>query len=309
MRDVDPQHLGAGFSEPSVDHVRAPSGCAFGEWSHVSWNVYFVACCVIDFRGRRNNPFRYRTGTAVPVRGVIFDLGSTLIYRTGLDLEREKCAALAAYAAADLRHSDSAALAEHLLRNRLDAWRRAEAEQVEYLATRTIAEVFAARGLPTDDATLRRAEGVFFKPEVRASRLYPGARETLAALAARGLRLALISNATSHQLIVDITRKLGIVRYFDPLVTSAGFGRPKPHPSIFMHVLEAWGLSPIDAVMIGDTLGADILGANTVGLRSILVDIEPNPDNPRFAEVARPSAQVTTLRDVLDLLQTWGTTS
>lgn len=239
------------------------------------------------------------------MRGVIFDLGSTLIYRTGLDLEREKCAALAAFAARELGYADSAALAERLLHARLEAWRRSEEEQVEYLAARTIAEVFAASDLPADDATLRRVETVFFEPEVRASRLYPGAGETLQAVAARGLRLGLISNASSHQLIVDITRKLGIASYFDPLVTSAGFGRPKPHPSIFNHVLEAWGLPADCVVMIGDTLYADILGANTVGLRSILVDIEPNPDNPSFSGVARPSARVTALPDALGLIHTW----
>lgn len=238
------------------------------------------------------------------VHGVIFDLGSTLIYRTGLELEREKCAALAAWAA-DLGYPDATGLAGRLLRTRLEAWRRAEAEQIEYPATRSIAEVFAACGLPADGETLRRAEAVFFEPEVRASRLYPGARETLEALAARELRLGLISNATSHQLILDITRKLGIAGYFDPLVTSAGFGRPKPHPSIFLHVLETWGIPAAGAVMVGDTMGADILGANGVGLHSILVDVEPNPDNRRFAGMARPSARVTALRDALDLLRSW----
>lgn len=241
------------------------------------------------------------------MRGIIFDLGSTLIYRTGLDLERDKCAALGAFATAELGYSDSPALSERLLRARLDAWKRSEEEQVEYVATRTIADVFAASGLPADTATLRRAEAVFFEPEVRASRLYPGARETLQAVAARGLRLGLISNASSHQLILDITRKLGIVDYFDPLVTSAAFGRTKPHPSIFTHVLEAWGLPPSGVVMIGDTLSADILGANTLGLRSILVDIEPNPDNPRFSGVARPSARITALPDVLGFIHTWST--
>ncbi len=245
----------------------------------------------------------------MPVRGVIFDLGSTLIYRTGLDLEREKCAALGAWAAAELGCPDPAALAEHLLETRLEAWRRSEAQQVEYLATRSIAEVLLARRLPTDEATLRRAEAMFFEPEVRVSRLYSEARETLEALAAMGLRLGMISNATSHQLILDITHKLGIAGYFDPLVTSAEFGRPKPHPSIFTHVLETWGIPATDVVMVGDTLGADILGAAGVGLRSILVDIEPNPDNTRFSGIARPSARVTALRDVLDLLRAWSKTS
>jgi len=238
------------------------------------------------------------------IRGVIFDLGSTLIHRTGLELEREKCAGLAAFAAGQFA-CDPDTLAARLLAIRLEAWRRAEEEQVEYLASRSIAEAFAAAGIPADDATLGQAEAVFFEPEVRISRLYPGARETLDALAGMDLRLGMISNATSHQLVQDLVRQQGIGGYFDPLVTSAGFGRPKPHPSIFTHVLEAWGISAGQAVMVGDTLGADVLGAAGVGMRSILVDIEPNPDNPRFSETVRASARVTDLRDVPDLIRRW----
>lgn len=239
------------------------------------------------------------------VQGVLFDLGSTLIYRTGLELEREKCAALAAFAAAELGCRDPQGLAALLLQIRLDAWQRSEQEQVEYPASLSIQQALAAQGLPTDDATVDRAEAAFFDPEVRASRLYPAAREVLEALRGMGLRLALVSNATSHRLVLDITRKHGIAHYFDPLLTSAAFGRTKPHPSIFRHVLETWALPPEGAVMVGDTLGADVAGAHAVGLRSILVEIEPNPDNARFQDRVRPSARARTLTDVLDLVRLW----
>ena len=240
-----------------------------------------------------------------PVRGVIFDLGSTLIRRTGLELERDKCASLGAWAASALGCRDPDALAARVLERRLDGWRRSDEELVESLATATIAAAFAAAGLPADDATLRRAEAAFFKPEVRISRLYPWAHESLDALVAMDLRLGMISNATSHRLIADLTQTHDIFRYFDPLVSSAGFGRPKPHPDIFTHVLEAWGIPAAEAVMIGDTLGADILGAERVGMRSILVDIEPNPDNPKFAERVRPTARVTSLREIPEIVRAW----
>ncbi|HLJ60895.1 MAG TPA: HAD family hydrolase [bacterium] len=240
-----------------------------------------------------------------PVRGVIFDLGSTLIRRTGLELEAQKCAALGAWAGSELGYQDTDALRARLLDIRLDGWRRSETEMVEYVVTWALQKAFEGTGLPTDDATLKRAEAAFFRPEVRISRLYPWAHESLDALVALDLRLAMISNATSHQLIVDIAQAHDIARYFDPLVTSAEYGRPKPHEGIFTHVLDAWGLPAADVVMVGDTLGADILGADRVGMRSILVDIEPNPDNPRFADRVRPTARVTSLREIPPIVRRW----
>ncbi|HEV2438722.1 MAG TPA: HAD family hydrolase [bacterium] len=239
------------------------------------------------------------------IRGAIFDLGSTLIRRTGLELERVKCAALASFAASDCGCRDPETFGARLLDIRLAGWKRSEEELVEIPAAASFAEAFAAVGLDVTDAILSRAEAIFFEPEVTMSRLYPSALETLEALAGMGLRLGMISNATSHRLVVDIARRHGIDRYFDPLVTSMGFGRPKPHPDIFRHVLDAWKIEPDAAVMIGDNLGADILGANTVGMRSILVDIEPNPDNPKFTERAAPNATVTRLEEIPALIRGW----
>lgn len=242
---------------------------------------------------------------AMAVSGVIFDLGSTLIHRTGLELERTKCAALAEFARTEWGCEAHERLATHLLEVRLEGWRRAEEELLERPAAHSIAQVLAAAGLPTDAAALRRAEQVFFAPEVQISRLYPGAIAALDALRGMGLPLGMISNATSHQLILDITAKHGIAKYFDPLVTSAGFGRVKPHPSIFTLVLSAWRAAPESVVMVGDTLDADILGAHNLGMRSILVDIEPNPANATFAGGARPTARVTSLAEIAPRIREW----
>jgi HAD superfamily hydrolase (TIGR01509 family) len=239
------------------------------------------------------------------IQGVIFDLGSTLIHRTGLELEREKCGALAQFAASEWGCRDPQALAARLLEIRLDGWRRSEDTLREVAAADSLTRAFASAGLSTDPDTIRRAEAVFFEPEVRISRLYPEALETLERLRGMGLRLGMISNATSHALILDITAKHRIAEYFDPLVTSAGFGRVKPDPEIFAHVLEVWGAPAESAVMIGDTLRADIAGAHTVGMRSILVDIEPNPANATFDGPAVPTERVTSLPQIPPLIARW----
>lgn len=243
------------------------------------------------------------------IQGVIFDLGSTLIHRTGLELEREKCEALARFAASEWGCRNPQALAARLLEIRLDGWRRSEETMREVTAADSLARAFASAGLSTDPDRIRRAEAVFFEPEVRISRLYPDALETLECLRGMGLHLGMISNATSHALILDITAKHRIAEYFDPLVTSAGFGRVKPHPEIFTHVLEVWGTQADSAVMIGDTLRADIAGAHAVGMRSILVDIEPNPANATFTGPALRGARVEALAEIPPLIRRWMTPS
>ena len=78
--------------------------------------------------GREEQPLPPTYGAGMRIRGVIFDLGSTLIYRTGLELEQEKCGALATFARANLEYGDPERLTAHLLKVRLDGWRRSEEE-------------------------------------------------------------------------------------------------------------------------------------------------------------------------------------
>lgn len=238
--------------------------------------------------------------------GVIFDLEGTLIYRgwePEPELEREKCAAVAAFAARELGCRDPDTLAERLLGFRLEGWRSIDEDKVERLAVDAVKKAFSSAGLPTDEAILSRAERMLFEPEVRQSRLYPGARDMLETLRGEGLRLGMISNFPSHQVVLDVTRKLEIEGYFDPLVTSAGFGKIKPHPSIFAHVLDAWSIPAASAVMVGDTLSADVLGAHAVGMRAILVQVEPNPINERLSPSVRPWQKVSDLGEIPPLIR------
>lgn len=54
--------------------------------------------------------------------------------------------------------------------------------------------------------------------------------------------------------------------------------------------------------MAGDTLLTDVLGSESVGMRSILVDVEPNPANARAEAIVHPTYRVSHLLDIPDLL-------
>ncbi|MDH3699516.1 MAG: YjjG family noncanonical pyrimidine nucleotidase [Flavobacteriaceae bacterium] len=68
-----------------------------------------------------------------------------------------------------------------------------------------------------------------------------------------------------------------IDHYFDIIVNSEMAGVKKPNPGIFRLALEEAKVGPEKALMIGDNLEADILGAQAVGIRAIHYNAHKEP--------------------------------
>lgn len=64
-------------------------------------------------------------------------------------------------------------------------------------------------------------------------------------------------------------RKSNIKPYFDVIVTSESVGVKKPNIKVFNFALEEAGVNPENAVMIGDSYEADIMGALNAGMHAI----------------------------------------
>jgi putative hydrolase of the HAD superfamily len=60
-----------------------------------------------------------------------------------------------------------------------------------------------------------------------------------------------------------------LAQYFDAILISGEVGIGKPDTRLFMLALEALETSPAEAVMVGDSLARDILGAQHAGLKGI----------------------------------------
>jgi phosphoglycolate phosphatase len=91
---------------------------------------------------------------------------------------------------------------------------------------------------------------------VRHTTLYEGAAELLERLKCDGRRLGLCTNK-QHQFTMEIVEKLGIAKYFIA-INGEREGQPrKPDPTPLLSVLHALGVSPQDAVMVGD-MSADV---------------------------------------------------
>jgi putative hydrolase of the HAD superfamily len=95
----------------------------------------------------------------------------------------------------------------------------------------------------------------------------PGA---LRALQRQGLKMGLISN--SHRSLVGFQEHFALHGLMTVAVSSAEFGVMKPDPRIFQEALDQMQVTAAEAVMVGDSLPHDVLGARQVGMRGIWLD-------------------------------------
>ncbi|MCB0468526.1 MAG: HAD-IA family hydrolase, partial [Aequorivita sp.] len=61
----------------------------------------------------------------------------------------------------------------------------------------------------------------------------------------------------------------GIKKYFSTVTTSEEVGLKKPHPVIFETALMKASVASTQSVMIGDSLEADIIGAQKAGMHTL----------------------------------------
>ncbi len=101
-------------------------------------------------------------------------------------------------------------------------------------------------------------------------RLYPETVETLVALKVRGLHFGVISNFDSR--LFALLDGLGLAHFFDTVVISTQAGAAKPQAAIFIQALAHHGLQPDEALHVGDSYEADVVGAQGAGLTPVLVD-------------------------------------
>ena len=107
-------------------------------------------------------------------------------------------------------------------------------------------------------------------PESRS--LFQDALSTLGALQQRGFLLGVVTNRLwGGRPFQEDLQTMGLLNYFDPpnIAISADLGIRKPNSAIFLHALNALSIPPEQAVMVGDSLTADIAGAQALGIFSI----------------------------------------
>ena len=101
----------------------------------------------------------------------------------------------------------------------------------------------------------------------------PGASACLARLRTAGYIIAVCSN-WGWDLRADLDNP-SLGEYVDIFITSAQVGVRKPHPKIYYSVLNAAGVPADRTIFVGDNVRTDVLGPQSVGIRSILLSSSP----------------------------------
>jgi phosphoglycolate phosphatase len=163
----------------------------------------------------------------------------------------------------------------------------------EHLIRSTLAEVGAPAALY--DAAWARYQHHYQAVNGRHSTVYAGVVEGLAALRARGWRLACLTNKPTAFALALLAHK-GLDGHFDLVFGGDAFARKKPDPLPLVHTCAALGSVPGRTLMIGDSSN-DALAARAAGCPVVLVSYGYNHGAP--AATAAPDAVIDRLDDSL----------
>jgi HAD superfamily hydrolase (TIGR01662 family) len=94
---------------------------------------------------------------------------------------------------------------------------------------------------------------------------------TLKTLQGQGYRLGMISNTSDDKNVQQLLDRWELRQFFDTIITSAHCGIRKPDRRIFQLALDHFGVPVEQVAMVGDSLEADVLGANQMGIYSIWI--------------------------------------
>jgi putative hydrolase of the HAD superfamily len=170
---------------------------------------------------------------------------------------------------------------EHHLQGRNDA-------SLSTLRDRCAEVIRVSLGLPeADAAAVRRAmlDSIRFDA-------YPDAAPALRDLRARGIRLVVTSNWDCS--LPEVLERAGLAGLVDGVVASAIVGAAKPDPAPFEAALRVAGCAPGRALHVGDSVSADVAGAERAGVPAVLLD--------RAGSHARERPRIETLAELPGLI-------
>lgn len=186
------------------------------------------------------------------------------------------------------------------------AQRKSALEQEEHLATDTLVFLLQFYGYAhLDLALIQEAVKRTFAPLARAYALDAETKSVLRTLKDLGMRVGILTNTQDDAFTRDVVQRLGLDALVDMVVTSVSTPdrARKPNVEAWAPFWDAWDVLPYEAVMVGDDLVEDILGALNASMWTVW--LRRAPAGSELERAIRPDATITRLSDILSIIERW----
>ena len=201
--------------------------------------------------------------TPGPIRGVIFDIHSTLVDQGHADAWLDAALAVAPHPLPGDQRAELVAFLDRIW----EGARVSDPQSTRDLSfadhSRVFHELIAAG--PGVDTSLANA---LYDVMLDTWQAYDDTLPTLQALREAGVRTCLLSNAGVP--IRSVLDRDGLTPWYDAIVLSYEVGFVKPDLRIFQAALDALGLPASDVLMVGDNANDDG-GGTHLGLRTLIL--------------------------------------
>ena len=128
-------------------------------------------------------------------------------------------------------------------------------------------------GTQASEAEIEHAVAVFRRHYAQVNgvrtRIYPGVTDTLDAMRARGLRLAVVTNK-AEAFTLPLLERMAIAHHFDTVVSGDTLPVKKPDPAMLHLACARLGVPAAQALMVGDSAN-DAEAARAAGMPVLLV--------------------------------------
>lgn len=171
-------------------------------------------------------------------------------------------------------------------------------EWAERYRREVMERAFAEQGMEVPEGVIEDLLVVFREVRLREGRLMGDALEVLVRMRGRGWLLGLLTNGAPSVQNTKIDA-VGLRGLFDAIVISGEMGVGKPEREVFEAVLGRLGVGAAGAVMVGNSVARDVVGARGVGMRAVLLRV-PGAEEPGDAE---PEGVARSLLEVLELVE------
>lgn len=112
-------------------------------------------------------------------------------------------------------------------------------------------------------------------------KVLPGVEQVLQLLKENNFKIGLASSSPAR-MINALVEHFGIKDYFDCITSADAVELGKPHPAVFLHCAENLGSSPLQCLVLEDSVNG-MIAAKAARMKVVVVPDDIHFDDPRFA--------------------------